>query len=275
MTIKKTFTAAALAVVLTAGAGHGTQAAEGIKVPMLDWSFDGIFGTYDKAALQRGFQVHKNVCASCHSLELVAFRNLEALGYNEDEVKTIAAGYEVQAGPNDDGDMYMRTATPADHWPAPFPNDKAAAVANGGAVPPDLSLITKARGSGGDSALRVSLFHPKGFPLGADYVHALMVGYKDEAPEGFELPPGKYYNEYFPGHAISMPPPLYAGSVEYADGTEATVDQMSRDVSVFLSWAAEPELNERKNLGIKVMLFLIVLTAMLYALKRKIWSDVH
>ncbi|MBO6519648.1 MAG: cytochrome c1 [Rhodospirillales bacterium] len=271
----KTLTAIALGLGILAGAGNAQAAGAGVKPPSQDWSFNGIFGTYDRAALQRGFQVYRNVCANCHSLDLIAFRNLGDLGYNEDEIKAIASSYEVQDGPNEDGDMFSRPATPADRWPAPFPNSKAAAAANGGAVPPDLSLITKARGAGGDSALRVSLFHPGGFALGADYLHALLTGYKEEAPAGFSLPDGKYYNEYFPGHAISMAPPLYEGAVEYEDGTAATTEQLSSDVTMFLAWAAEPELETRKQTGIKVILFLIVLTAMLYALKRKIWSDVH
>lgn len=275
MTMKKTLSAMTLAFAVATSAGTALAAGGGPKAPSMDWSFNGIFGTYDRAQLQRGFQVYRNVCSACHSLELIAFRNLGALGYNEDEVKAIAASYEVEDGPNDDGEMFMRPATPADRWPSPFPNAKAAAAANGGAAPPDLSLITKARGSGGDSAIRVSLLQPQGFPLGADYVHALLVGYEETPPAGAEIPDGKYYNHYFPGHAISMAPPLAEGAVDYADGTEASVDQMATDVTMFLQWAAEPELEDRKNLGIKVMLFLVVLTAMLYALKRKIWSDIH
>lgn len=275
MTMKKTLCAMTLAFAVATGAGTALAAGSGPKPPSMEWSFNGIFGTYDRAQLQRGFQVYRNVCAACHSIKLIAFRNLGALGYNEDEVKAIAASYEVQDGPNDDGEMFFRQATPADHWPSPFPNEKAAAAANGGAAPPDLSLITKARGSGGDSAIRVSLLQPQGFPLGADYVHALLTGYEETPPADASIPEGKYYNHYFPGHAISMAPPLAEGAVDYADGTEATVDQMATDVTMFLQWASEPELEHRKNLGIKVMLFLVVLTAMLYALKRKIWSDVH
>jgi ubiquinol-cytochrome c reductase cytochrome c1 subunit len=274
MKMTKTLTAIAIAAGIFAGASN-VQASGGVQAPSLEWSFNGVFGTYDRASLQRGFQVFKNVCASCHSLNLIAFRNFEALGYSPDQVKALAAGYEVKDGPNAEGDMFQRPATPADHWPAPFANDKAAAASNGGATPPDLSLINKARGSGGDSAIRISLMHPHGFPIGADYIHALMVGYKEKAPEGFQLPEGKYFNEYFPGHAISMPPPLSEGVLDYEDGTKATVDQMATDVATFLSWTSEPELEHRKNLGIKVILFLIVLTAMLYALKRKIWSNLH
>lgn len=275
MNIKRTLTAFAIVGAVLLGSASAYAAGAGPKAPSRDWSFNGIFGTYDRAALQRGFQVYRNVCANCHSMNLIAFRNLEAIGYNEDEVKAIAAAYEVQDGPNDDGDMFARPGIPADKWPAPFANDKAAAAANGGAFPPDLSLIVKARGSGGDSAIRISMLQPTGFPLGADYLYALLTGYKEQPPEGFDLAAGKYYNEYYSGHAISMAPPLAEDAVEYEDGTKATVAQMSADVTTFLAWASEPELEARKNLGVKVMLFLIIFTAMLYALKRKIWSDVH
>lgn len=274
MNSKKTIRTLILAAAVSFGA-TATQAAEGVKVPSQQWSFQGIFGTYDQAELQRGFQVFKNVCSACHSINLLAFRNLKALGYNDDEVKAVAAEYEVQDGPNDDGDMFSRKATPADRWPSPFPNAKAAAAANGGAAPPDLSLITKSRGKGGDSAIRVSLFNPTGFPIGADYVYGLLTGYEETPPAGVSIPEGKHYNHYFPGHAISMAPPLSEGSVDYADGTKPTVHQMAHDVTVFLNWMSEPELNTRKNMGIKVMIFLVILTIMLYALKRKIWSDIH
>lgn len=275
MNCKKTISSIALAAAVIFGTTSANAAGGGPKPPAQDWSFMGIFGTYDKAELQRGFQVFKQVCANCHSMNLMAFRNLADLGYNEDEIKAIAAEYQVQDGPNDDGDMFERAATPADRWPAPFPNDKAAASANGGSAPPDLSLMAKARGSGGDSAVRFSMLQPSGFPIGADYLYALLTGYEEHAPEGISIPEGKYYNHYFPGHAIAMAPPLADDAVEYGDGTPATVNQMAHDVSVFMNWISEPELNERKNLGVKVMLFLIVLTIMLYALKRKIWANVH
>ncbi len=275
MQIIKTLTAIAITGTVIIGVSSTQAAVSGPKPESINWSFNGVFGTYDRASLQRGFQVFQNVCAGCHSLNLVAFRNLKALGYNENEVKAIAAEYEVQDGPNEDGDMFDRPATPADHWPAPFANSRAAAAMNGGAVPPDLSLITKARGSGGDSAIRVSMLQPSGFPLGADYVHGLLTGYLEEVPAGFDLPEGKYYNKYYPGHSIAMSSPLGEDAVEYNDGTKATIDQMSRDVTTFLVWASEPELEHRKQLGVKVILFLIVLTAMLYALKRRIWANVH
>ena len=250
---KKLLMAAALAAATWSG---GVLASEGPELPKQSWSFDGLFGTFDRAQVQRGFQVYKEVCHSCHGLKFVAFRNLEALGFTSDQVAAIAGEFEVQDGPNDEGDMFMRAAKASDHFPSPFANDQAARVANNGALPPDLSLIVKAR---------------KG---GADYIYALMTGFRDPPPAGFHLQDGMYFNEYFPGHQIGMPPPLSDDRVTYADGTQATLDQEARDVTTFLTWAAEPNLEARKRMGVTVMLFLIVLTAMLYALKRQIWSDV-
>jgi len=247
----------ALAVLVALGLAAGaTMAAEGGKPPAQTWSFDGLFGTYDRAAAQRGFLVYNTVCAACHSLSLVAYRNLDGIGFKDDAIKAIAAAKEVPDGPNDQGEMFNRPGQPADRFARPFANDNAARAANNGALPPDLSLITKAR---------------KG---GADYIHALMVGYK-EPPTGMQMMEGMQYNAYFPGNQIAMLPPLSEGQVEYADGTKATIPQMAHDVSTFLTWAAEPEMEERKRMGVKVLLFLIVLTAMLYALKRQIWTDVH
>ena len=233
--------------------------AEGAEAPAPEsqnWSFSGIFGTFDRAARQRGFQVFKELCAACHSVGLLSYRNLSALGFSAAEVKAIAAEYELTDGPNDDGEMFQRPARPSDKFVPPFANEKAARAANNGAYPPDLSLITKAR------------------PRGVDYLYALLTGYA-EAPEGVELPEGMYYNLYFPRHQIAMPPPLTDDAVTFADGTPATVPQMAGDVTTFLAWVAEPEMEERKRLGIKVILFLLVLTGLFYALKRKVWSDVH
>jgi ubiquinol-cytochrome c reductase cytochrome c1 subunit len=244
--------AAGLAVAL---AGPAFAAGDAPKPPHMHWSFAGMFGTFDRAALQRGYQVYKEVCASCHSMQYLSYRDLAALGFNEDEVKAIAAGFEVQ-DLNDEGEPVKRPARPSDRFVSPFPNDKAARAANNGASPPDLTLITKAR---------------EGFQ---DYVHGVLIGYKNP-PAGFQLQPGMQYNEYFPGHQIGMPPPLSEGQVTYADNTKATVDQMAQDVVTFLSWAAEPELETRKAMGVKVILFLIVLSGLLYAVKRKVWADVH
>ncbi len=247
---------AALTVALMLGAGS-VQAAEDNKPPARDWSFDGMFGTFDRGAVQRGFQVYQEVCSGCHSLKLVAYRNLTGIGLGEDQIKAIAAEFEVTDGPNDEGEMFQRPAKSSDRFIKPFANDNAARAANNGALPPDLSLVIKAR---------------KG---GADYVHALLTGYKEEPPAGVKLSEGMNYNAYFPGNQIAMAPPVADDAVEYADGTKATADQIAADVTTFLTWAAEPELEERKRLGIKVLLFLVVLTAMMYALKRQVWSDQH
>lgn len=257
--MKKAFISTIAAVAFLFGAASA-EAAGGVEIPKQKWSFkSGIInaGSFDRKALRRGYQVYAEVCAGCHSLRLVAYRNLMDIGFNEDEVKAIAAEMEVKDGPNDEGEMYMRPAIPADKFVSPFPNVQAARASNNGAYPPDLSLMTKARFGG------------------PDYLYAILTGYQDEAPEGVELGDGMNYHKYFPGHQIAMPPPLADEGVEYADGTKATVDQQARDVTTFLTWAAAPELEKRTNLGIKVILFLIVLTAMLYALKRKIWADIH
>ncbi|MFZ5792222.1 MAG: cytochrome c1 [Pseudomonadota bacterium] len=232
------------------------HAEEEIELPRQRWSFEGFFGTFDQAAQQRGFQVYKEVCAACHSLSLVAYRNLEQIGFSEDEVKAIAAQYNVTDGPNDQGEMFERPARPSDHFVPPFPNPQAARAANNGALPPDLSLIVKAR---------------KG---GADYIYGLLTGFT-EPPADMQIAEGMNYNKVFPGHQIAMPPPLSEGAVTYADGTKATVEQMAHDVTTFLAWTAEPELDARKRMGVKTILFLIVLTGMLYAVKRKVWAEVH
>jgi cytochrome c1 len=252
--MRKLLVCAAAALILATGPA---SAAKAPKPPAQTWSFDGIFGTYDRASLRRGLQVYLEICASCHSLRLVAYRTLGSVGFSADEIKALAATFEVQDGPNDEGEMFTRPALPSDRFVSPYANDMEARSVNNGALPPDLSLITKAR---------------KGGP---DYSHALLIGYKEEPPAGVEIGDGMHYNEYFPGHQIAMPAPLSEDAVEYADGTKATVEQMSKDLVTFLAWAAQPELEERKQLGISVMLFLIVLTAMFYALKRRIWADVH
>jgi ubiquinol-cytochrome c reductase cytochrome c1 subunit len=248
---------AAACVVIGLGLGAPAQAVEGALQPLeRDWSFEGLFGQYDRAAAQRGLQVYRDVCAACHGLDYVAFRNLAELGYGADEVSALAAEYQVTDGPDSAGDMFERPGRPTDHFPSPYPNDAAARAANGGALPPDLSLITKARAEG------------------SDYLASLLQGYEDP-PADAEGPAGAYYNLYFPGHWLAMPPPLADGAVSYADGTEATLQQMAHDVTMFLTWAAEPNLETRKQTGLKVMLFLIVLTALLFATKRKVWSDQH
>jgi ubiquinol-cytochrome c reductase cytochrome c1 subunit len=250
-------TAAAAAIVAIGLAATPARAAgDAIEIPDQAWSFAGVFGTYDRGELQRGFQVYKEVCAGCHSLNYIAFRNLGDLGFNELEIKAIAAGYEVTDGPNDAGEMFTRAALPADRFPAPFANDNAARASNGGALPPDLSLMVDAR------------------PNGANYVYSLLTGYGD-APAGMKIAEGMNYNAYFPGHQIAMPAPLSEDGVEYADGTKATRAQQARDVTAFLAWASEPNLEQRKRMGVMVMLFLLVMTGLLYASKRKIWAEVH
>jgi ubiquinol-cytochrome c reductase cytochrome c1 subunit len=252
--MRKLILAAAVALAgLQAGAA---LAAEGAAPPERDWSFSGIFGKFDRGAMQRGFQVYREVCSGCHSIRLIAFRNLEALGYGEDEIKAIAAEYSVEDGPDEEGEMFERSGLPSDRIPSPFPNSKAAAAANNGAAPPDLSLMIKARDGG------------------ADYVHGLLTGYA-EPPEDRELLEGQNYNLYFPGNTTAMAEPLFEDAVEYDDGTRATVEQMASDVVTFLAWTAEPEMEERKRMGIKVFLFLLVFTGVLYACKRKVWADLH
>jgi len=242
------------ALVLVGGSARAQE--EAPPPPHQHWSFEGVFGTYDRAALQRGFQVYKEVCAACHPVKHLAFRDLAEIGYSEDEVKGIAAQVQVTDGPNDTGEMYQRAGRPSDPIPGPFANDQAARAANNGALPPDLSLITKAREGG------------------ADYVYAIMTGFKD-APAAMKMNPNMNYNEYFTGHQIAMPPPLNPDQVKFADSTPATVPQMSRDIVTFLSWAAEPTLEQRHRIGFKVILFLIVATGVFYAAKRKVWSRVH
>lgn len=221
----------------------------------MNWPFDGAFGTVDRAAAQRGFQVYKEVCAACHSLKRKAYRNLEEIGFSEAEVKAIAAEATVVDGPNADGDMFDRAGRPSDRFVAPFANDNAARASNGGALPVDLSLIVKAR------------------PDGANYLYSLLTGYK-EVPADFKLGAGMSYNPYFPGHQLAMPAPLSEGRVEYQDGTNASVEQMARDVTVFLQWAAEPEMEHRKSMGIKVFIYLIIFTVLFYFAKKRIWKDV-
>lgn len=261
--IKKTLIAGMAAALLVSVAVSDLFASGGgTPPPARSWSTDGPFGHFDRAQLKRGWQVYKEVCAACHSLNQIYYRNLAEIGFSEAEVKKIAAEDEVPAGPNEDGETHsdgepiVRPAKQFDKLMLPFPNDNAARAANNGALPPDLTLMTKAR------------------PGGADYVHALLAGYKD-APSGFKLQEDMSYNEFFSGSQIAMASPLSDDGVEYADGTKATVSQMASDVTAFLIWTAEPELEERKRMGIKVVLFLLVFTALLYALKRKIWAKLH
>ncbi len=233
---------------------------------MLDWSFTGIFGHYDLAQLQRGYKVYKEVCSNCHSMKLVAFRNLEDLGYSTAQVKALAATYQIEDGPNDKGEMYKRPGRPADYFPSPFPNDEAAAAAYGKA-PPDMSDLAKARSwERGFPWFLIDFFTQSEEAEGPDYIHAVLNGYTkaDDIK----------YNIYLPNHKIAMPKPLSDGQVEYTDGAPQTVDQYGKDVAAFLMWTAEPKLEQRKAMGFRVMIFLIVFASLLYFVKKRIWAKV-
>lgn len=224
--------------------------------PKQVWPDEGVFGAYDKAALQRGFQVYREVCSNCHSLKFVAYRDLEDLGYTPDQVKAVAASVTVQDGPNDEGQMFDRPGRPSDHFKSPFPNEKAARAANNGALPPDMSLLIKAR------------------EYGKDYVYAILNGY-ETAPSCVAMNPGMNWNKYFPPHQIAMPKPLNDGQVQFGDGTPNNLQQEARDVAQFLAWASEPHMEQRKEMGIKVLLYMFVFIGVMAAAKRKIWEDVR
>ena len=240
-----------LTATVAAASGGGGPALNPQKL-----SFNGPMGTYDRAQVQRGYQVYSEVCAGCHSLKYVRFGNLLDIGFSEAQAKAVAAEYEAEDGPDDDGEMFMRPARLSDALPAPFANDKAARASNNGALPPDLSLIAKARVGG------------------ADYVYTLLTGYSD-APAGHEVAEGMEYNAWFPGTQIAMAPPLSDDGIEYVDGTAATADQQAKDVGAFLMWAAEPKLEDRHRTGLKTMIFLIILTILFWLVKRRVWRDAH
>jgi cytochrome c1 len=244
--------------------------------PRQSWSFSGPFGTFDQGQLQRGLKVYKEVCSNCHSLDYISFRNLAdpgGPGYSVKQAESLAAGYQIKDGPNEKGEMFERPGRLADHFPSPFPNE-ATAKATYGIAPPDLSVMAKARG------------YERGFPWfvfdlftqfqeeGPDYIHAILTGFTDP-PKDFKVVEGKHYNKYFPGHNISMPPPLSDGQVVYDDGTKGTVDQYAKDVTAFLTWASEPTMEARKRIGLQVMIFLLVLSGLLYFTKKRVWSAVH
>lgn len=245
-----------LAVALVAGASGAMASSDAAHPKQMRWQFDGVFGTFDNQSIQRGLQVYKEVCAACHGLTRVPFRKLTEVGFSEAEVKALAAEYTFTDGPNDDGDMFDRPGRPSDKFPSPYANEKQARATNNGAYPPDLSLIVKAR------------------PDGANYVYSLLTGFKD-APKSVELGAGQHYNPYFAGGKIGMAPPIDDGTVEFQDGTEATKDQIARDVVSFLQWAAEPEMQERKRMGIKVMIFLGIFTVLFYVAKKRVWRELH
>lgn len=249
----KKILSAVFASLLLASIGTSVQAAGEVKKPKdVSWGFEGFTGTYDRAALQRGFQVYKEVCAACHGVKFIAFRNLMEIGFSEEEAKALAAQYIVAGELDQYGEPTERPGKLFDYIPTPYPNDIAARAANNGAFPPDLSLMVKAR------------------PNGADYVYSLLTGYED----GHDVAPGMSYNPYFAGSQIAMGQPLFDDQVLYADGTEASLERMSKDVVEFLTWAAEPTLEERKKAGFKVMSFLLVLTILLYFSNKKVWASV-
>ena len=234
-------------------------AAEKVDYLKTDWRFKGLFGKFDRASLQRGYQVYTEVCASCHSMKYLSYRNLSEKGGPEfpvDQAKAIAASFEVMDGPNADGEMFARPGKLSDKFVMPYDNVKAAQAANGGAYPPDMSVLVKARGGG------------------VDYIYSLLQGY-EEAPSGMTLDDGVHYNKYMYGNKIRMAAPLSDGLVEYGDGTTATVEQMSKDVTTFLMWAAEPHLEARHQMGFKAIIYLIILTILVYFSMKKIWSRVE
>jgi len=239
-----------------ANEGHEADllATSALHPKQMKWEFDGFFGRFDRASAQRGYQVYKEVCSACHSLKLVAYRNLTELGFSEEEVKQLASEASVTDGPNEEGEMFERPGLPSDHFVGPYANEQAARAANGGALPPDLSLIVKARHDG------------------SNYVYSLITGFID-APDEFHMNEGKYYNPYFEGRQISMPAPLTDdGQVTYTDGTIATKEQMAIDVVNFLQFAAEPETENRKKMGIRTMIFLGILFIILIAAKKAVWK---
>lgn len=285
-TIARVAVAAVIGFGLAAGAAHAAEEGEHgtphyplIKPERMTWSFAGPFGTYDPGQLQRGLKVYREVCQACHGLSRVAFRTLgqeSGPRLEEGQIRTIAAEYQViNADPDENGDMFERPGEPKDLFPSPYPNEVAAAASNGGAAPPDLSLIAKARAvERGLPWFIFDMFLPYQ-EQGPDYLHALLTGYQ-EPPEGVEVAEGTYYNPYFiAGASLKMPPPMSDGQVEYTDGSPQTVEQYSRDVAAFLMWAAEPHLVERKQMGFRVMIFLIVFAGLLYATKKKIWAKAH
>jgi len=261
----------ALPLLALIAAFSGTAPAEDLSQPLppksMNWSFEGPLGSYDRATLQRGFQVYKEVCSACHSLNLVAFHDLAAPGgpgFTEAEAKAIAAGYKIPAEPNEKGEIFdaggnrlTRPGVLADHFPPPFPNEQAARANNSGALPPDLSLIIKARTGG------------------PDYVYSILTGFGHKPPHGFTVISGKYYNPYFAGRNISMPPPLNMGSVSFSDGTPATVSNEAKAAVTFLSWASEPQLEARHRIGLQVLAFLVFLAGLLFLSYRKVWHGEH
>jgi len=247
-------------VVILATTGFGSIAAEQ-KTKLLDpgWTFKGFFGKFDRSSLQRGYQVYTEVCSACHSMKYLSYRNLAEQGgpeFSKEQVKIIASQFEVIDGPNSEGEMFARLARPSDNFVGPYANDEAAKAANGGAYPPDMSVLVKAR---------------KG---GASYIYSVLLGY-DDPPSDISLDDGVYFNTYMNGKKIKMAKPLSEDLVQYSDGTQATEEQMAKDVVTFLAWAAEPKLEERHKLGFRAVLYLIIITILVYFSMKKIWSSIE
>jgi cytochrome c1 len=274
-------TVAAISLVLGLSGATAYAAGETVNPPRQKWSFAGPFGHYDNNQLQRGFQIYQNVCAACHGMTRLSFRNLAEKGgpeFKPEQIKELAAKWPIQVkdGPNDKGEMFERPARAADRFPSPHANEQAAKAANGGAAPPDFSVLAKAR------------TYTRGFPLflvdiisqyqeqGPDYIYALLAdGYLNEGEKPpIEVETGLNYNKYMAGQKIAMASPLSDGQVEYTDGSPATKAQYAKDVTAFMMWAAEPKLEERKQLGFRVLIFLIVFAGLLYYTKKKVWADV-
>ena len=246
-------------IILIIGFSTKINSAEKVEYLKTDWSFKGPFGKFDRSALQRGYQVYTEVCASCHSMKYLSYRNLAEKGgpeFSEAQAKAIAASFEVKDGPNADGEMFTRPGKLSDKFVMPYDNVKAAQAANGGAYPPDMSVLVKARGGG------------------VDYIYSLLQGYEDP-PLGITLDDGVYYNKYMYGNKIKMPKQLYDDLVTYADGTPATPEQMAKDVTTFMAWTAEPKLEERHKFGFRAIIYLIILTVLVYFSMKKIWSRIE
>ena len=255
--MEKIFKLFSIIILLTLNS-YSAISAEKVEYLKTDWSFKGLFGKFDRASLQRGYQVYTEVCAACHSMKYLSYRNLSEKGgpeFSVAQAKAIAASFEVTDGPNADGEMFQRPGKLSDKFVMPYENVKAAEAANGGAYPPDMSVLVKARGGG------------------VDYIYSLLQGY-EEAPSGMILDDGVHYNKYMYGNKIKMSAPLSDGIIEYSDGTNPSVEQMSKDVTTFLMWAAEPSLEARHQMGFKAIVYLIILTILVYFSMKRIWSRV-
>lgn len=272
-----------VALTLALGASAALAAGEAAHIERQKWSFAGLLGHFDRHQLQRGFQVYREVCAVCHGLKRINFRNLAEPGGPEfpvEGVKGLAESYRVEDGPNDQGKMFQRAGRPSDPIPSPYKNEQEARAVQNGAYPPDLSLITKARSSGENETVLATVGSmlrdiPNGYQEGgADYVHALLTGYANP-PADMKMADGMNYNRAFPGHQIAMVPPLQPGRVKYEDGTEGTVEQYARDVTAFLVWAGDPNLEQRKRTGLLVLGYLLITAVLVYFAKRRLWAKVH